>query len=95
MDNTVNPQSILKSALSILEQRSTEYDKPSGERSMEATVTAFNAAAGLKLTEEQGWLFMVMLKAVRSQQGAFKMDSYEDGVNYFALAAEAAFKERT
>ena len=33
---------------------------------------------------------MVLLKAVRSQQGAFKMDSFEDGAAYFALAGEAA-----
>jgi hypothetical protein len=36
---------------------------------------------------------MALLKAVRSQQGAFKMDSFEDGAAYFALAGESASNE--
>jgi len=45
-------------------------------------------------TEEKGWLFMVLLKIVRSQQGDFKLDNYEDGGAYFGLMGEAANKER-
>lgn len=36
---------------------------------------------------------MALLKAVRSQQGRFKADNYEDGAAYFALAGEAAAAE--
>jgi len=70
-----------------------EYDKPEGERSMGSTVWAFEAVTGVAMTEAQGWLFMALLKAVRSQQGAFRMDSFVDGAAYFALAGEAAKHE--
>ncbi len=78
-----------------LSDRAKTYDSPEGERSMGATVDAFNAITGLELEEEQGWLFMVLLKAVRSQQGQFKADNYEDGAAYFALMAEAGARDRT
>lgn len=81
---------ILKAAAGHMDDRAATYDKPAGERSMRATVAAFEAVTGVQMTEEQGWLFMVLLKAVRSQQGQFKQDNYEDGAAYFALAAEAA-----
>ena len=61
---------------------------------MGATVDAFQAVTGVSMTEEQGWLFMALLKAVRSQQGAYRADSYEDGAAYFALAGEAAVRDR-
>lgn len=77
-----------------MKDRAFTYDKPQGERSMGATVAAFNAVTGHQLTEEQGWLFQVLLKAVRSQQGAFRLDCYEDGAAYFGLMGEAAFSER-
>lgn len=85
---------ILKAAASHMQDRAATYDRPQGERSMGATVEAFNAITGHKLTEEQGWLLMILLKAVRSQQGAYRADSYEDGAAYFALAGEAAYSNR-
>jgi hypothetical protein len=86
--------SILRAAISHMEDRAKTYDKPEGERSMGATVEAFRAVSGVSMTEEQGWLFMSLLKAVRSQQGAYRADSYEDGAAYFALAGEAAMRDR-
>ena len=85
---------ILRAAISHMEDRSATYDKPEGERSMGSTVLAFAAITGVLMTEEQGWLFMALLKAVRSQQGAYRSDSYEDGAAYFALAGEAAVRDR-
>ena len=85
---------ILKAAAGHMQDRAATYDKPEGERSMGATVEAFKAVTGHHLTEEQGWLFMALLKAVRSQQGALRMDSYEDGAAYFALAGESAARDR-
>lgn len=85
---------ILVAAQSHMQDRAATYDKPEGERSMGATVEAFRAVTGHHLTEEQGWLFMALLKAVRSQQGAYRQDSYEDGAAYFALAGEAAERDR-
>jgi hypothetical protein len=57
---------------------------------MDKTVKAFNAITGHELTVEQGWLFMALLKAVRTQQGDFRLDNYEDGAAYFALMGEQA-----
>jgi len=82
---------ILQAAQKHMDDRARTYDKPEGERSMSATVEAFNAITGVDMTEEQGWLFMAVLKAVRSQQGDYRADSYEDGAAYFALAGEAAY----
>ncbi|CAD5376730.1 hypothetical protein OF001_U170027 [Pseudomonas sp. OF001] len=87
-------QQILEAGIGHMKDRASTYDKPDGERSMGATVNAFYAITGQALTEEQGWLFMAILKAVRSQQGAFRADSYEDGAAYFALMGEAAHQER-
>src|SRR5690554_2260681 len=85
---------ILQAAAGHMQDRAATYDKPEGERSMGATVEAFKAVTGHQLTEEQGWLFMALLKAVRSQQGGLRMDSYEDGAAYFALAGESAARDR-
>lgn len=85
---------ILSAALGHMQDRAATYDKPEGERSMPATVAAFNAITGLGLTAEQGWLFALLLKAVRSQQGGFKQDNYEDGAAYFALMGEQAAADR-
>lgn len=84
---------ILTQAAAEMQDRAATYDKPEGERSMAATVAAFEAVTGVAMTEAQGWLFMAMLKAVRSQQGAFRMDSFVDGAAYFALAGEAAKRD--
>lgn len=79
-----------------MKDRAATYDKPEGERSIGATVQAFNAITGdgLMSSEERGWLFMALLKAVRTQQGSYRADNYEDGAAYFALMGEAASAER-
>lgn len=93
----MNADQILQAAADHMKDRAATYDKPDGERSMAATVEAFRAVTGdgLMNTEERGWLFMGMLKAVRSQQGAYRADCYEDGAAYVALAGEAAARERS
>lgn len=89
----VRAPDILAQGIGHMEQRAVDYDNPEGERSMAATVKMFEAATGIEISEAQGWLFMICLKAVRSQQGNFKCDNYEDGAAYFGLYAEAASKE--
>lgn len=84
---------ILSQAAAEMADRAATYDRPEGERSMEAAVGAFAHMTGVKLTPTQGWLFMVCLKGVRSQQGAHRPDSFVDGSAYFALAGEAAETE--
>lgn len=84
----------LNAALSHMQDRATTYDKPQGERSMGNTIAAFNIITGHQLTEEQGWLLMGLLKMVRSQQGNYKADNYEDEAAYAGLRGECAERER-
>jgi hypothetical protein len=90
----IKAHTILTQAMGHMDDRAATYDQPAGERSMSATVAMFNSLTGTALTEEQGWLFMVCLKLNRAQQGGYRLDSYEDGAAYFALAGEAASGER-
>jgi hypothetical protein len=83
-------QDFLNAGLAHMQDRAATYDKPTGERSMAATVAAFKCVSGVEMTEEQGWLFMGLLKMVRSQQGEFKADNYEDEAAYAALRGECA-----
>lgn len=80
---------ILNNARDIMIQRGKDYDNPEGERSMNQIVGAFNAITGSKMTEAEGWLFMLVLKAVRQWQAkGYHQDSAEDGVAYSSLLAE-------
>lgn len=85
---------ILQQGIDHMVDRASTYDQPEGERSMAATVKAFSATTGIAMTEEQGWHFMVLLKLVRSQQGGYRVDNYEDAAAYCGLMGEAAKKER-
>ena len=85
----------LEAAKGHLGARGVTYDKPTGERSMERTIKVFAALTDIQLTEEQGWCFMEVLKQVRSLQGKFKADNYEDLAGYAALRGEAAARSRT
>ena len=84
------PHGILLMAQRILEERGQQRDQPGGERSIPAVVAAFNALTGHAITEQQGWLFMSLVKIKRSQTGQPDIDHYVDGAAYFALAGEAA-----
>ena len=96
MVDDVKAKNVLSAAAQHMIDREQLYDTPGGERSIAATVAAFHAITGdgLMNTDERGWLFMLLLKAVRCQQGNFKLDNYEDGAAYFALMAESAAVER-
>lgn len=92
------PVRMLHSAAATILQRGQERDtSPDGqaqERSMAATVAAFNAIEGTALTERQGWAFMQVLKLTRAantaRNGRYNPDDYLDGAAYAALGAEAA-----
>ena len=84
---------MLNEAAETIGNRASERDTDS-ERSMANTIKAFNGMYGTELTEEQGWMFMVFLKASRAKCGNFHEDDYIDGSAYFALAGECAGKER-
>ena len=85
---------ILDEASETIKARGEERDKGS-ERSMRATVDAFNALTGHQMTETQGWQFMVILKLARANGGKFKMDDYLDGAAYIALAGECESKNKS
>lgn len=81
---------LLAAAAQHMIDRAATYDKPEGERSMGATVAAFNAVTGRDLRESEGWLLLGLLKMVRSEQReAPHRDSIEDLIAYAALFGEA------
>lgn len=81
---------LLEAAAQHMRDRAAVYDRPEGERSMAATVEAFNRVTGRDLRESEGWLLMTLLKLVRSEQRtAPHRDSVEDAVAYQALYGEA------
>lgn len=86
---SVSAQEILNKAAACVSARAATRDDGE-ERSMNKTVHMFNVLYNLGLTEEQGWMFMVLLKAVRSAQGEYHEDDYVDGGGYFGLAGETA-----
>lgn len=92
----VSAPDVLSAGAKHMRDRAEMYDTPDGERSIGATVAAFNAITGdgLMNTDERGWLFMLLLKCVRCQQGNFKLDNYEDAAAYAGLMAESAAVER-
>ena len=88
--NQTKAQDLLHRAADLMDERGKQYDQPSGERSMLAAVTAFNAIAGYHLTEADGFLLMALLKMVRDQQRETPhRDSIEDLVAYASLYGEA------
>lgn len=81
---------LLGRAAKLMHERGQTYDKPEGERSMGKAVAAFNTVTGHTLKESEGWLFMTLLKAVRSEtRSEPHQDSLEDLIAYAALYAEA------
>jgi hypothetical protein len=82
----------LLKAAQILNQRGKDYDPTEGEeRSMSKIIEAFNLISGANLTEQQGWLFMRILKMVRlyANTDRYHEDSAIDGIAYAALEAES------
>jgi hypothetical protein len=81
---------LLDVAAGHMRDRAATYDKPEGERSMGATVQAFNAITGRDLRESEGWLLMTLLKMVRSEtRDSPHRDSVEDLIAYAGLYGEA------
>lgn len=85
----------LTQQLNVIRERGEERDVPGGERSMAATVAAFNALYGHNLSETEGWQFMVLLKMARAKGGKLRPDDYSDQTGYSALAGESACRAAT
>lgn len=92
---TFQAKTFLANAAGHIGDRATQYDAPQGERSMAKTVALFNTLTGHNLSEVDGWQMMELLKMVRSRQGNFKADNFEDGAAYAALAGEAAANQNS
>ncbi|MDQ7981374.1 hypothetical protein QYH69_29510 [Paraburkholderia sp. SARCC-3016] len=85
---------LLDKAVGHMRARAAQYDQPEGERSMGATVIAFNAVTGRDLAESEGWLLLQLLKDVRLFQApGYHADSAEDCIAYAALKGEAKARE--
>ena len=83
-------QDLLHRAASLMDERGKQYDQRSGERGMQATVTAFNAITGHGLNAADGFLLMAILKMVRDQSRETPhRDSIDDLVAYASLYGEA------
>lgn len=55
-------------------------------------IVAFNAITGRDLTEQEGWLIMLLLKQVRQwSTEQYHHDSALDSVAYAALLAESLY----
>lgn len=91
---TTAAANILQQGVDALSNRAAERDQADGERSMARCVKAFNVMFDHKITEEQGWQFMELLKMSRAAGGAYREDDYVDGAAYCALAGEAARRDR-
>lgn len=85
----------LQAAIDVQAERGKQYDKPTGERSMAATVSAFNCITGSMLEESDGWMLLGLLKLVRQSQNPeqYHHDSALDFVAYASLYAEAASEQ--
>lgn len=99
MTDNLSAADFLKRAEELMRSRGATYDaKDRQERSMGRIVSTFNVLTGRgrdALTEEDGWLFMVILKLVRLRSApTYHHDSNEDFVAYASLMAEAAMYSR-
>lgn len=83
-------QEYLKKGIAHMEDRAKQRDAANGERSMKRAVDIFNAWTDNKLTEDEGWRFMIALKQAREIQGEYNQDDYEDLAAYAGLLGESA-----
>ena len=85
------PHFFLNAAIDNISAKAALRDLKS-ERSMLKTINMFNSMTGRDaMSEREGWLFMVLLKIARAQNGErFHEDDYVDAAAYVALAGECA-----
>lgn len=83
---------ILHKAAETMAERAKERDVEK-ERAMAKTVAMVNAMyPDLRMTETQGWAFMIFLKLARSSQGQYRADDFIDLASYSALMGECEAK---
>lgn len=83
----------LQQGIDAMKQRAALRDTPEGERSTAKAVEIFNAWTGHKLSEADGWRFMIALKQAREIQGQFHADDYVDMAAYPGLLGECLARD--
>ena len=78
---------ILAQAAQTLADRGKERDTEEGERSMGRAAAIFVEIANRRMTEREGWLFMIALKLARAERSN-NPDHYIDLAGYAALLGE-------
>lgn len=84
------PAELLHEAAAAFAHRGRIRDAADGTRSMTHTVEIFNAITGNKLTEQEGWYFMVAVKIARAVACPSDRDSFVDAAAFMALSGECA-----
>lgn len=93
LTSPVTADDLLYESAGVVARRGEDYDTEQGERSMRHVVRIFEAVTGVRLTERQGWLFMVAVKLARSEQSPAKVDHYVDLASFAALLGESSVNE--
>ena len=98
MGITMKAEDILQNAATLLIERAKERDLEQ-ERSMRRAVGAFNILADKyrrigRMTETEGWLFVICLKLARGTAGSFRLDDWQDAAAYCALLAECELRNQ-
>lgn len=78
----------LEEAAAAMKARAALRDTPKGERTAAKIAKVFNAITGHDLTESDAWLFLLVLKIVRSRSGKYTRDDFVDMAAYSALLGE-------
>lgn len=80
--------SFLEEAVTTMKARAELRDKEDGERTAAQIAKVFNVITGHTLSEADAWMFLIVLKIVRSRSGRYNKDDYVDLAAYSGLLGE-------
>lgn len=86
--------SFLDEASNTMKQRAALRDAEDGERTAAKIAEVFNAITGHNINEADAWMFLVVLKIVRSRNGKYNRDDYVDLAAYAGLLGECESQNR-
>lgn len=78
----------LEEASETMKRRAALRDSEEGERTAAQIANVFNAITGHDLSEADAWMFLVVLKIVRSRNGKYNRDDFVDLAAYAGLLGE-------
>lgn len=94
IDKKQNAYGFLDEASSTMKQRAQLRDAENGERTAAKIAEVFNAITGHSISEADAWMFLVVLKIVRSRNGKYNRDDYVDLAAYAGLLGECESQNR-